>query len=102
MNRTLKEWLKEQIMNFSLTTELEEFIAKLVKSGLYQTGSEVVREALRLLKDRQDLQNMKLQQLKKDIQVGIDQGREGRISTLSVETIKKEGRKRRAAKRKAA
>lgn len=34
-------------MNVSLTPELEKRIAQKVKSGLYQTASEVVREAIR-------------------------------------------------------
>ena len=37
-------------MNVSLTDELEMVIEEKVKSGLYQTASEVVRDALRLLK----------------------------------------------------
>lgn len=39
-------------MNVSLTPELEKFIAQQVKSGLYQTASEVVRAALRQLKGK--------------------------------------------------
>jgi len=39
-------------MNVSLTPELEELVNEKVRSGLYQTASEVVREALRLLKQR--------------------------------------------------
>ena len=41
-------------MNVSLTPELEELVSEKVRSGLYQTASEVVREALRLLKLRDD------------------------------------------------
>jgi len=41
-------------MNVSLTRELEELVNEKVRSGLYQTASEVVREALRLLKQRDD------------------------------------------------
>ncbi len=41
-------------MNVSLTPELEELVNEKVRSGLYQTASEVVREALRLLKQRDD------------------------------------------------
>jgi antitoxin ParD1/3/4 len=41
-------------MNVSLTTELEELVNEKVRSGLYHTASEVVREALRLLKLRDD------------------------------------------------
>jgi len=38
-------------MNVSLTPELEEFIEKEVKTGMYQSASEVIRAGLRLLKD---------------------------------------------------
>ena len=41
-------------MNVSLTPELERLVNEKVRSGLYQTASEVVREALRLLKQRDD------------------------------------------------
>ena len=41
-------------MNVSLTPELEALVTEKVRSGLYQTASEVVREALRLLKQRDD------------------------------------------------
>jgi len=41
-------------MNVSLTAELEELVNEKVRSGLYHTASEVVREALRLLKLRDD------------------------------------------------
>jgi putative addiction module CopG family antidote len=41
-------------MNVSLTPELEEMVNEKVRSGLYQTASEVVRDALRLLKQRDD------------------------------------------------
>jgi antitoxin ParD1/3/4 len=42
-------------MNISLTPELEKLVSDKVKGGMYQTASEVVREGLRLLKER-DLQ----------------------------------------------
>ena len=38
-------------MNISLTPELEKFIETEVKSGFYQTASEVIRAGLRRLKD---------------------------------------------------
>jgi antitoxin ParD1/3/4 len=41
-------------MNVSLTRELEDLVNEKVRSGFYQTASEVVREALRLLKQRDD------------------------------------------------
>jgi antitoxin ParD1/3/4 len=38
-------------MNVSLTPELEKFVSARVQSGRYNSASEVVREALRLLED---------------------------------------------------
>lgn len=38
-------------MNVSLTPQLEEFVSAKVESGRYNSASEVVREALRLLQD---------------------------------------------------
>ena len=39
-------------MNISLTPELEQFVATKVESGRYNSASEVVREALRLLEEQ--------------------------------------------------
>jgi len=38
-------------MNISITPELEEFVKAEVKTGLYQSASEVIRAALRRLKE---------------------------------------------------
>ena len=38
-------------MNVSLTRELEKFVSGKVESGRYNSASEVVREALRLLEE---------------------------------------------------
>ena len=48
-------------MNVSLTPELEDLVNEKVRSGLYQTASEVVREALRLLRQR-DLETRRADQ----------------------------------------
>ena len=45
-------------LNVSLTAELGSFIEEQVRSGRYRTASEVVRDALRLLEERnQDLKD---------------------------------------------
>jgi antitoxin ParD1/3/4 len=40
-------------MNVSLTPELEQFVQTKVESGRYNSASEVVREALRLLEEHE-------------------------------------------------
>lgn len=60
-------------MNVSLTPHLEELVKRKVDSGLYNSSSEVVREALRLLEDRDRLQEIRLSELKQEIQIGLDQ-----------------------------
>jgi antitoxin ParD1/3/4 len=42
--------------SISLTPELDRFVQAQVTSGRYQTASEVIRDALRLLQDRTSLQ----------------------------------------------
>lgn len=88
-------------MNVSLTPELERLVNEKVESGLYQTASEVVREALRLLKERDHARA----QLRADVQAGFDQlaGGEGRaydrISGRQLaERIKSRGRAARGPK----
>jgi putative addiction module CopG family antidote len=44
-------------MNVSITPELEQFVASLVASGQYQSASEVVRAALRLLVREENTRN---------------------------------------------
>ena len=43
-------------MNVSLTPQLEDFVRRKVESGLYNNASEVIREGLRLLIEKDALQ----------------------------------------------
>ncbi len=45
-------------MNVALPTEFERFVKEQVDTGRYQTASDVVREALRMLAERQGLQEL--------------------------------------------
>lgn len=78
-------------MNISLTPELEKFIADRVQSGLYQSSSEVVREALRLLKEQQMFKEIKLAELKQEIQKGKDSGPS---KELDIEDVIRRGKER--------
>lgn len=47
-------------MNVSLTPELEKFVSAKVESGRYNSSSEVVREALRLLEQHDSARAVQL------------------------------------------
>ncbi len=66
-------------MNVSLTPELERIISNKVDSGLYNSASEVIREGLRLLQQRDEMHELKLVDLRKQIQLGIDDLEAGRF-----------------------
>ncbi|MBD6614750.1 type II toxin-antitoxin system ParD family antitoxin [Komarekiella sp. 'clone 1'] len=60
-------------MNVSLTPELEQLVKDRVTSGRYHSVNEVIGEALRLLEERDRLQEQRLAELKAKIQVGIEE-----------------------------
>jgi len=58
-------------MNVSLTPELESIVELKVKGGMYNSASEVVREGLRLLQQRDEMREAKLSALRTEIQKGM-------------------------------
>jgi len=64
-------------MNVSLTPELERLVTAKVKSGLYGSSSEVVRSALRLLHLWEMDQALRLELLRRDVGIGLEQADEG-------------------------
>ena len=64
-------------MNVNLGSVFDNFIADLLKTGLYQSQSEVVREGLRLLKEKEELKNLRLAELRKEIAIGSEQADRG-------------------------
>ena len=84
-------------MNVSLTPQLEELVKKKVDSGLYGSASEVMREALRLLEERDRIHTMRLEELRAEIKKGIESGEP---TPLDIAAIKARGRKRLASEQK--
>jgi len=82
-------------MNISLTPHFEEFVKLKLDSGHYHSASEVIRDALRLLEERDQVKELRLAALRKEIQKGIDSGES---TPLDIEAIKLRGRERLAAK----
>jgi antitoxin ParD1/3/4 len=75
----LKEMATRTTVNISLTPELGAFLQSRVKSGRYQTTSEVVREALRLLQQQEKEREQRLRQLKVKLQRGATQAERGEL-----------------------
>ena len=82
-------------MNINLSPQLEELVRNKVASGFYNSASEVVREALRLMDAQDRLRETKLNQLRQDIQDGLDSGE---ATDWNPDEVKQEGRKRLAAR----
>ncbi len=57
--------------NVVLTDHQAQLVEKLVSSGRYQNASEVLREGLRLIEDREAQDSAKLQALRDAARIGI-------------------------------
>ena len=70
-------------MNFSLTPSLEQFVRDLANSGDYNNASEVVREAIRLLKRAEERRALKLEHLRTAIGEGDEALAQGDLTEVS-------------------
>lgn len=84
-------------MNVSLTPELESFVTAKVESGMYGSQSEVVREGLRLLRERDRAMEARLQDLRSEVAEGLEQARRGDLiqGEQVREKIRRKSQKRR-------
>ncbi|MBM3503320.1 MAG: type II toxin-antitoxin system ParD family antitoxin [Alphaproteobacteria bacterium] len=71
-------------MKVSLTPKLEDLVRQKVQSGLYRDESDVVREALRLLQEHDEVQALKVARLREELAKGdadIEAGRGTRVES---------------------
>ena len=69
--------------NVSLTPHFADFLDRNVESGRFSNASEVVREGLRLLEQRQAEDAAKLEALRAAVQVGVDDLQAGRVVAVA-------------------
>lgn len=81
-------------MNLFLTPDLEQLVDEKVATGQYGSAIEVIREALRLLKERDESRRKAFDELKRDIAAGMDQLDRGETGVLDIVAIKAQARKR--------
>ncbi len=85
-------------MNVNLTPELERLVSQKVENGLYNSASEVVREALRLMQEHDELRRIRTAELRNEVKRGLEQSRRGESTPLDIVSIKVNGRESRTAK----
>ena len=76
-------------MNVSLTPQLEEMINQKLETGLYQSASEVVRAALRLFEQQERTREQRLEELRREIAIGIKAADEGRTSPFDEAAVER-------------
>ena len=69
--------------SYTIGDRFERFVAELVAGGSYSSASEVIRAGLRLLDDQERLREARLEALRGDIGVGIDDLENGRFVELT-------------------
>jgi antitoxin ParD1/3/4 len=70
-------------MNIALTPDLDNWVIEQVKTGSYLSATELICEALRLLQNREAIEQQKLNSLRVDIQQGINDLDTGRYTVFS-------------------
>lgn len=86
--------------SYTIGSHYESFVRMLVDSGRYASASEVMRDGLRLVEEREQLRAAKLAALKADIAEGLGSGP---AQTLDMEDVKRRAREeRRRARTKGA
>lgn len=71
-------------LSISLTPQLEKMIHAKISSGMYSSVSEVVREALRLFEEYDQLRTKRLKDLRNDLEAGIRSGSGKKITANDV------------------
>jgi antitoxin ParD1/3/4 len=73
--------------NVVLTDHHEKVISDLVASGRYQNASEVLREGLRLIEERDSRESAKLKMLQEAARAGFADFNEGRFIELTSDAV---------------
>lgn len=76
-------------MTITLTPELEKLINEAIKSGDYDSPNEVLRESLLWLNERKLSKEVRRENLRREVQKGIDAIREGQYKTYQTDELDK-------------
>jgi antitoxin ParD1/3/4 len=83
--------------SYSIGKHFEAFIESLIATGRYSTASEIIRDGLRMIEERERSREAKLEWLRAEIQKGLDSPAEEVDIKEWIEDVKRRGRQRLAA-----
>ena len=90
-------------MDVSLTPEQARYVDAQIRNGRYATADDVVHAGLRLLQEAEERRQRALDDLRREVQVGLDQADRGQVSPFTEATLaeaKARGAERLAAGRR--
>jgi len=83
-------------MNISLTPEMDDWVSQKVRSGMYKSSSELIREGLRLLQMRDEQRSSMIEELRNEVLVGVkqlDAGKSKKLDKKLINKVKRDARK---------
>lgn len=87
-------------MPISLTPDQEDFVNRRLSNGHYDVPRQVIDTAFQLLKEHEELDRIRIEELRKEIALGLEQEAQGLEAPLDMEEIKAASRVRAAELRR--
>ena len=82
-------------MNVSLSPELEHFVQEKVRAGQYQTVDDMISSALSILRQQEILSAEDIDELRREITLGIQQLDRGESASWDAASLKEKVRRQR-------
>ncbi len=79
-------------MNVTLTPEVRKFFEQKISSGRYQSPEEAVNGLLSLVQHQEELSPENLEELRAEVDLGIDDADQGRFVEFTAEDVIAAGR----------
>ncbi len=78
--------------DYRFPPDLQPYVDEMLASGRYEHVSELILEAVYLHRDQEWLRQHKYEELKKAIQIGIDQADRGQVAELDIQGLLRRAR----------
>jgi antitoxin ParD1/3/4 len=88
-------------MNITIHPHFQKFIDEQIKAGNYSTADAVINSALGQLEATVEFPPEELEELRREIEIGIEQADRGEFVAFTAEDVIREGREILAQKQKA-